>query len=58
MSFENFGFLMEDFLKFRGPPKRLRIIIIFFLFFEIFGFLRKKINEKYFSVVLKGVRRF
>ena len=30
MSFENFGFLMEDFLKFRGPPKRLRIIIFYF----------------------------
>ena len=56
MSFENFGFLREDFLKFRGPPKRLRIIIII-LFFEIFGFLRKKINEKYFSVVLIGFRR-
>ena len=31
MSFEYFGFLREDFLKFRGPPKRLRIIIIFFI---------------------------
>ena len=30
MSFEIFGFLMEDFLKFRGPPKRLRIIIFYF----------------------------
>ena len=38
MSFENFGFLMEDFLKFRGPPKRLGIIIIFLFFLRFSDF--------------------
>ena len=38
MSFEIFGFLREDFFKFHGPPKRLRIIISYFYFLRFSDF--------------------
>ena len=36
--FEIFGYLREDFLKFHGPPKRLRIIIFHFCFLRFADF--------------------